>query len=126
MPFYIAAAEGRMKEFATFVPDEATQELWRGRSEVAGTLDRAEAVAHETFDELCRALETVPDARLNDLQPHPMDPARQATTAPLTPLTEEARKARPFMDGMDSASSFLRRRNPFAVLMSRQLLFTLC
>ena len=87
MPFYIAAAEGRMKEFATFVPDEATQELWRGRSEVAGTLDRAEAVAHETFDELCRALETVPDARLNDLQPHPMDPARQATTAPLTPLT---------------------------------------
>ena len=82
-PFYIAAAEGRMKEFATLVPDEAMQELWRGRSEVAGTLDGAEAVARETFDELCQALEAVPDARLSDLKPHPMDPARQATTADL-------------------------------------------
>lgn len=82
-PFYIAAAQGRMEEFASLAPDEAMQELWRRRSEAAGILEGAEAVARETFDELCKALEAVPDVRLRDLQPHPMDPSRQATTADL-------------------------------------------
>ena len=82
-PFYIAAAQGWMKEFATLLPDEATQELWRQRSEAAWTLEGAESVARETFDELCQALEAVPDARLANIQPHPMDPSRQVTTADL-------------------------------------------
>jgi len=82
-PFYIAAAQGRMKEFAALVPDEETQELWRRRSAAAWTLDGAEAVAQETFAELCEALEAVPNARLADIHPHPMDPSRQATTADL-------------------------------------------
>ena len=82
-PFYIAAAQGRMKEFATLLPDEATQELWRHRSEAAWTLEGAESVARETFGELCQALEAVPDARLANIQPHPMDPSRQVTTADL-------------------------------------------
>jgi len=82
-PFYSAAAQGRMEEFAALAPDEATQELWRRRSEAAWTLEGAEAVARETFEELCGALEAVPDARLDDIHPHPMDPSRSATTADL-------------------------------------------
>ena len=82
-PFYIAAAQGRMKEFAALVPDEAMQELWRRRSEGAWTLEGAESVARETFAELCQTLEAIPDERLGDRQPHPMDPRRQATTADL-------------------------------------------
>ena len=82
-PFYIAAAQGRMKEFAALVPDEATQELWRRRSEAAWTLEGAESVARETFDEVCQALEAIHDDRLGDRQPHPMDPSRQVTTADL-------------------------------------------
>lgn len=82
-PFYIAAVQGRMKEFAALVPDEAMQELWRRRSEAAWTLEGAESVARETFAELCQALEAVPDARLAESQPHPMDPGQQATTADL-------------------------------------------
>ena len=82
-PFYIAAAQGRMKEFATLVPDEAVQETWRQRSESAWTLAGAETVARETVAELCQALEAVPDVRLDDIQPHPMDPSRQVMTADL-------------------------------------------
>lgn len=82
-PFYIAAAQGKMAEFASLVPDEATQELWRTRSEAASTLEGAESVARETYAELCQALESVPDRRLGGVQPHPMDPSRQATAADL-------------------------------------------
>lgn len=59
-PFYIAAAQGKMAEFASLVPDEATQELWRTRSEAASTLEGAESVARETYAELCQALEFRP------------------------------------------------------------------
>jgi len=82
-PFYIAAAQGKIKEFAALVPDEAMQSLWQRRSEEASTLDGAEAVAQETFAELCQALEAAPAERLGDRQPHPMDPNRQVTTADL-------------------------------------------
>ena len=82
-PFYIAAAQGKMAEFAALVPDVAVRELWQRRSEAAWTLEGAEAVAQETFSELCQALEAVPDGRLYDQQPHPMDPSRQTTTADL-------------------------------------------
>ena len=82
-PFYIAAAQGKIKEFAALVPDEAMQSLWQRRAEEASTLEGTEAVAQETFAELCQALEAVPAERLDDRQPHPMDPSRQVTTADL-------------------------------------------
>ncbi len=82
-PFYAAAARGRMREFATLVPDAETQALWRKRSEASRGLEGMEAVARETFAELCQALEAVPDARLSEVQPHPMDSDRQVTTADL-------------------------------------------
>ena len=40
-------------------------------------------VPRETFAELCQVLESVPDERLADVQSHPMDPARNVTTADL-------------------------------------------
>ena len=82
-PFYIAAAHGKMAQFAALVPDEATQELWRRRSDAASTLEGAQSVAQETYAELCQALESVPARRLGRVQPHPMDPSRQATGADL-------------------------------------------
>jgi uncharacterized damage-inducible protein DinB len=82
-PFYIAAAQGNMHEFAALVPDEETQELWRRRSEASWTLEGVEAVARETFAELCQALEAIPDDALGKVQPHPMDPTKQVTTADL-------------------------------------------
>ena len=82
--FYIAAAQGKMAEFATFVPDEPAKELWQKRRlEAFKTLEGSEAVAQETFAELCQVLEAVPDGRLDEFQPHPMDPSKQATTADL-------------------------------------------
>ena len=82
-PFYSAAAQGRMKEFASLVPDAALKELWQRRAERAQTLEGAEAVAQETFSELCRRLEEVPDEQLDDRHLHPMDPSRTVTTADL-------------------------------------------
>ena len=86
-PFYIAA-QGTVAEFLTVVPDEETRELWHRRTARAqGTLEGAEAVAQETFAELCQSLEAVPDARLSQVHPHPMDPNKQATGADLLFLT---------------------------------------
>ncbi len=82
-PFYIAAVQGKMREFATVMPDEPTLELWQRRSEAATTLEGTEAVAHETFAELCAALEAVPEEKLADLHPHPMALDKQVTTADL-------------------------------------------
>ena len=82
-PFYAAAAQGKMLEFATLVPEEQTRELWRKRVAACTDLDGTEAVAQETFAELCQTLEAIPDARLSEVQPHPMDSDRQVTTADL-------------------------------------------
>lgn len=82
-PFYAAAAQGKMLEFAALVPDAETRELWRGRSEASIDLEGMEAVAQETFAELCQTLEAILDERLSEVQPHPMNPNKQVTTADL-------------------------------------------
>ncbi len=82
-PFYAAAAQGKMLAFATLVPEEQTRERWRKRVAACTDLEATEAVAQETFAELCQALEAVPDARLSETQPHPMNPDRPVTTADL-------------------------------------------
>lgn len=81
--FYIAAVQGAMSKFAALVPSEATREMWRRRSEDAKVLEGAESVAQETFADLCQVLESIPDDDLGKVQPHPMDPSKQVTTADL-------------------------------------------